>query len=119
MIYSRTIHRTRFTKGQTNLHQSGSRRKGLNLFLHRAEDILFLLLLFIGIVFFINLRNQVVEEGQKLHNLKNKEMLIIKQIKGLELEVARLKSSERIKKIGRDHLGMRNPLPHEFILKER
>lgn len=66
-------------------------------------------------IFYIWSRIQIVEYGYSINDLTLKQEKLIEENKKLKVEVATLKSPERIEKIAQEKLGMQTPTTGQMV----
>ena len=61
-------------------------------------------------------RVQCINTGYEISNENNKKRNLIKLQNNLKVELARLKSPERLAKIAKNQLGLKTPEPEQMII---
>ena len=61
-------------------------------------------------------RVQCINTGYEISNENNKNRNLIKLQNNLKVELARLKSPERLAKIAKNQLGLKTPKPEQIII---
>lgn len=65
-------------------------------------------------LFYIWSRVQVVQVGYSINSLKNRQWQLVEENKKLQVEVAALKTPQRISRIAKEKLNMQAPLPEQI-----
>jgi len=61
-------------------------------------------------------RVQCIKSGYEISNENNKNRNLINLQNNLKVELARLKSPERLAKIAKNRLGLKTPTPEQMII---
>ena len=67
-------------------------------------------------LFYVWTRVQVVQLGYEITMLKREAEGILKQVSGLKLEIAKLKSPKRLEEVARQNLRMQPPSAEQIVL---
>ncbi len=102
------------------LSRSVPKINGLFLYRPRLTRIfLFLAILVTVSLFFVWSRLQLVNLQYDISRLENRLRDVRSEVRCLHLEAASLRSPDRIEKVARQRLGLRNPSPQQVIYIKR
>mgnify|MGYP001089470967 FL=1 len=88
--------------------------------IHKANttvmSIIFMTIFLGGLLFFTWCRVQTIETGYEISKETRRHQDLISFQNNLKIELARLKSPERIAKIAKNQLGLITPTPEQMII---